>query len=91
LTTLFKLTDAVEFTSENLQDHESEAELAQGGADVGALEGTLGGADFDEFLGGEDDGAGAVEAEVVAGGGVAGLWGVGGEVRLRLVKGMETE
>ncbi len=47
--------------------------MAQRSANVGPLEGALGGADFDEFLGREDNAAGAVEAEVVAGGGVAGL------------------
>jgi hypothetical protein len=40
--------DGVELLGEDLEDDEREGELAEGGAHVGALEGALGGADFDE-------------------------------------------
>ena len=63
--------DGVELGGEDLEDDEREGELAEGGADVGAFEGALGGADFDEFFVCEDDGAGAVHAEVV---GVGRVW-----------------
>lgn len=56
--------DGVELGREDLEDDEGEGELAQGRAHVGALKGALGCADLDEFIGGEDYGAGAVEAEV---------------------------
>ena len=49
--------------------------MSECGADVGAFEGALGGADFDELGRGEDDGARAVQAEVVAVGGVDALDG----------------
>jgi len=54
-------TNAVELRREDLQYDESEAELGQAGADVGALERPLRGADLDEFFWREDDGLGAVE------------------------------
>ena len=71
--------NGVEFGGEDFEDYEGEGELAQCGADVGAFEGALGGAYFDQFGGGEDYGAGAVQAEVVVvvgvglGGGMDGL------------------
>ncbi|TFB00297.1 hypothetical protein CCMA1212_007962 [Trichoderma ghanense] len=40
--------DAVELLGEDLEDDEGEGEDAEGGAHVGAFEGALGGADFDE-------------------------------------------
>lgn len=67
--------DGIELGREDLEHDEGEAELPEGGADVGAFEGALGGADFDEFGGGEDDAAGAVEAEAVAVCGVDALVG----------------
>lgn len=57
--------DAVEFRREDLEHHEGEGELRERGPDVGAFEGALQRTDFDQFGGGEDDGAGAVQAEVV--------------------------
>ena len=60
-------TYAVELAGKNLEHDQCEAELAEAGPDVGALEGALGGADFDEFLGGEDHTPGSVETETVAG------------------------
>lgn len=39
--------------------------MAECSADVGAFEGALRGAHLDEFIVGEDDGVGAVEAKVV--------------------------
>lgn len=56
------LTNTVKLASKDLKHNQREAELAQRGADVGAFEGALGGADLDELFVGEDDGAGAVEA-----------------------------
>lgn len=51
--------------------------MGEGGTDVGAFEGALGGAHFDEFGGGEDYAAGAVAAEVVVVFCVVGLGGEG--------------
>lgn len=59
-------TDAVELGREDLQHDQREAELGQRGADVGAFKGALGGADFDHFIVGEHDGAGAVKAQAVS-------------------------
>jgi len=42
--------DAVELGREDLQHDEGEGELAEGGPDVGAFEGTLGGAHFLELV-----------------------------------------
>jgi hypothetical protein len=72
-------TNAIKLASENLQHHQREAELPQAGADVGALKGALRGADLDQFLGGQDDALGAVEAQTVAGLGMASLFGPGCE------------
>lgn len=58
--------DAVELGGEDAQDDEGEGELRQRGADVGAFEGALGGAHFDQLAGRQDDGAGAVVAESVS-------------------------
>jgi hypothetical protein len=69
-------TDSVELRGENLEHDECKGELADCCADIGSFKGTLGGADFDDFVGGEDDGVGAVETEAVALGGFAALDGV---------------
>jgi len=42
--------NAVELGGEDLQHDEGEGELAEGGPDVGAFEGTLGGAHFLELV-----------------------------------------
>lgn len=42
--------DGVEFLCEDLEDDEGEGEEAQGGAHVGTLESSLGGANFDESM-----------------------------------------
>ena len=55
--------NAVELAGEDLEDDQRERKLAEGSADVGALEGTLCGADLDKFGGGEFDGSGAVETQ----------------------------
>lgn len=56
--------DGVEVGREDLEDDEGEAELGQGGPHVRALEGALRGADLDELVRGEDDGAGAVHPQM---------------------------
>jgi hypothetical protein len=43
-------TDCVELSREDLQDDEREGELAESCAHVGAFEGALRGADFDESV-----------------------------------------
>jgi len=56
--------------------------LAECSPDIGAFEGALCGAHFDEFIVGEDDGAGAVAVKVVGVLGVvfehSGGWPLGG-------------
>jgi hypothetical protein len=44
-----KCADGVEFRGEDLEDDEGETELREGGADVCAFEGPLGGADLDQL------------------------------------------
>jgi hypothetical protein len=58
-------TDTVEFTGEDLENYQSEGELRECRADVGSFKGALCCTNLDEFVRGEDDGAGAVEAEGV--------------------------
>src|SRR2546423_15230899 len=58
-------TDAVEFACEDLKYDESEGELRERGAHVGAFEGALCGADLYELLLGEVDGAGPVKAQAI--------------------------
>ncbi|KKA20504.1 hypothetical protein T310_5492 [Rasamsonia emersonii CBS 393.64] len=62
--------DAVELGGEDLEHDQGERELGQGGAYVGALEGTLGGAHLDHLVRGEHGRAGAVHAQAVAVGGM---------------------
>ncbi|KAH9867723.1 hypothetical protein IAQ61_008318 [Plenodomus lingam] len=64
--------DAIKLGGKDLEHDECEAELADGGAHVGAFKGALGGADFDKFGGGEDDGGVVVVVAVVGGGGEVG-------------------
>lgn len=77
-----QLTNTIKLLRKDFEHDQREAELTQAGPDVGAFEGALGGADLDEFGGGEDHGARAVEAKAVAGGCVAGLDVEGGRVSL---------
>ena len=73
-------TNTVELGREDAQNDEREGELRQRGPDICAFEGPLSGADFDQFAWRQDDGAGAVEAEVVSISGVV-LHGVSQSVR----------
>ena len=65
--------DAVELAREDLKHDEREGELRERRADVGAFKGALGGADLDELVAGQVDGAGAVETQAVFVLGVAAL------------------
>lgn len=56
---------AVKLGREDLEHDEGKGELGEGGADVGALKGALGRPHLDQFVVGEDDGDGAVLAQVV--------------------------
>jgi hypothetical protein len=57
--------DAVELRREDLEDDQRKGELAEGGADVGALERALCRPDLDELVGAQDDGSRPVQTEVV--------------------------
>ena len=57
--------DGVELGREDLQHNEGKGELSQRRADVSALESPLGCADLDQFAAGQDDGAGAVQTQLV--------------------------
>jgi hypothetical protein len=58
--------NAVELGGKDLEDDQGKGELRQGGAHVGAFEGSLGGADLDHLVRGQDGRAGAVHPQAVA-------------------------
>lgn len=55
MTWLVGLTNTIKLTREDFEHDQSETELAETGADVCSFECALGGADFNEFGGSEDD------------------------------------
>lgn len=66
-------TNGVEFGGEDLEHDEGKGELADCGADIGALESSLCCANLDQLIAGEDDGAGAVQMQTVSVCGVTAL------------------
>jgi hypothetical protein len=63
--------NGVELGCEDFEHDKGKRELADGGADIGALECPLGSSDLDHLGRREDDGAGAVHAQMVRVGGMA--------------------
>jgi hypothetical protein len=72
-----KRADAVKLCREDLEHDERETELADCGTYVCAFEGALRGPDLDEFAGSQNDGACAVETQVI---GVVRVTALGGEL-----------
>lgn len=63
--------DTVEFAAEDLEHDEGKGELRQSSANIGAFKRSLSSPDFDNFIGGQRDGASTVHAETVSVSGAA--------------------